>query len=136
MYLEEHKDKIPEITAAILSAGTDLMESPKKDEDVSRSSTKAYSESLLWLQWMMFGKNPDAMLHDMELSSEDDRAVCGTVWGQNGVAYRCRTCESDPTCVICVPCFQNGNHKDHDYSILETGGGCCDCGDATSHFAR
>ncbi|VAH72436.1 unnamed protein product [Triticum turgidum subsp. durum] len=132
MYLEEHKDKIPEITAAILSAGTDLMESPKKDEDGSRSSTNTYSESLLWLQWMMFGKNPDAMLHDMELSSEDDRAVCGTVWGQNGVAYRCRTCESDPTCVICVPCFQNGNHKDHDYSILETGGGYCDCGDATA----
>ncbi|KAM3197608.1 hypothetical protein ACQJBY_072965 [Aegilops geniculata] len=134
MYLEEHKDKISEITAAILSAGTDLMESSKKDEDgsSSSSSSNAYSESLLWLQWMMFGRNPDAMLHDMELSSEDDRAVCGTVWGQNVLAYRCRTCESDPTCVICVPCFQNGNHKDHDYSILETGGGCCDCGDATA----
>ncbi|XP_037404131.1 E3 ubiquitin-protein ligase PRT6-like [Triticum dicoccoides] len=131
MYLEERKDKVSEITAAILSAGTDLMESSKKDED-SSSSSNAYSESLLWLQWMMFRRNPDAMLHDMELSSEDNRAVCGTVWGQNGVAYRCRTCESDPTCVICVPCFQNGNHKDHDYSILETGGGCCDCGDATA----
>ncbi|KAM3346716.1 hypothetical protein ACQJBY_020971 [Aegilops geniculata] len=134
MYLEEHKDKIPDITAAILSAGTDLLESPEssKDEDDSSSSSNAYSESLLWLQWMMFGRNPDAMLHDMELSSEDDRAVCGSVWGQNVLAYRCRTCESDPTCVICVPCFQNGNHKDHDYSVLETGGGCCDCGDATA----
>ena len=134
MYLDERKDKISEITRAILSAGTDLLECrepSQKNEDDSRSRN-ACSESLLWLQWMMFGRNPDAMLHDMELSSEDNRAVCGTVWGKNVLAYRCRTCESDPTCVICVPCFQNGNHKDHDYSILETGGGCCDCGDATA----
>ncbi|XP_044974725.1 E3 ubiquitin-protein ligase PRT6-like isoform X1 [Hordeum vulgare subsp. vulgare] len=134
VYLEEHNDKIPQITAAILSAGTELMESgnSSKDKDDSSCSSNAYSESLSWLQWMMFGRNPDAMLHDMELSSEDDRAVCGTVWGQNCLAYRCRTCESDSTCAICVPCFQNGNHKDHDYSIMETGGGCCDCGDATA----
>nr|6LHN_A Chain A, E3 ubiquitin-protein ligase PRT6 [Arabidopsis thaliana]7Y70_A Chain A, E3 ubiquitin-protein ligase PRT6 [Arabidopsis thaliana] len=58
--------------------------------------------------------------------------VCGSVWGQNDIAYRCRTCENDPTCAICVPCFQNGDHNSHDYSIIYTGGGCCDCGDETA----
>ncbi|CBI23906.3 unnamed protein product, partial [Vitis vinifera] len=33
---------------------------------------------------------------------------------------------------ICVPCFQNGNHKDRDYSVIYTGGGYCDCGDVTA----
>jgi hypothetical protein len=42
MYLEEHKDKVSEITAAILSAVTDLVESrkspTKKDDDSASSS--------------------------------------------------------------------------------------------------
>ncbi|RZC44495.1 hypothetical protein C5167_037446 [Papaver somniferum] len=33
---------------------------------------------------------------------------------------------------LCVTCFQNGNHKDHDYSLMYTGGGFCDCGDETA----
>ncbi|KAJ0962440.1 hypothetical protein J5N97_030268 [Dioscorea zingiberensis] len=65
-------------------------------------------------------------------NSSGQRAVCGTVWKKNDLAYRCRTCEHDPTCAICVPCFQNGDHKGHDYSIMYSGGGCCDCGDATA----
>jgi E3 ubiquitin-protein ligase UBR3 len=80
----------------------------------------------------MFNYEPEAMLDDLEHSSAGERAVCGSVWGQSDLAYRCRTCENDSTCAICVPCFQNGNHKDHDYSIMYTGGGCCDCGDATA----
>uniref|UniRef100_M8B5B3 E3 ubiquitin-protein ligase n=1 Tax=Aegilops tauschii TaxID=37682 RepID=M8B5B3_AEGTA len=136
MYLEEHADKISEVTAAILSAGTEISEarkSSKKDKDSGSSSdSDAYSESLSWLQWMMFRNEPDAVLDDMEHSSAGERAVCGSVWGQNDLAYRCRTCENDSTCAICVPCFQNGNHEDHDYSIMYTGGGCCDCGDATA----
>jgi hypothetical protein len=43
MYLEEHKDKVFEITAAILSAGTDLVESrksPTKKDDDSASSNE------------------------------------------------------------------------------------------------
>jgi hypothetical protein len=43
MYLEEHKDKVSEITAAILSAVTDLVESrksPTKKDDDSASSNE------------------------------------------------------------------------------------------------
>ncbi|CAM0878719.1 unnamed protein product [Alopecurus aequalis] len=136
-YLEEHRDKVSEVAAAILSAGTDLAESrksSKKDDDSASSSGSdgAYGESLSWLQWMMFNNDPDAVLDNMEAGCAEERGVCGSVWGQNDLAYRCRTCENDSTCAICVPCFQNGNHEDHDYCIMYTGGGCCDCGDSTA----
>jgi hypothetical protein len=134
VYMEEHKEQISDVTKLIISAGTDVLESrgtSKKDAG-SSSSGDAYSESLSWLQWLMFNLEPGAALDDLEHSSAGVRAVCGAVWGQNDLAYRCRTCENDLTCAICVPCFQNGNHKDHDYSIMYTGGGCCDCGDATA----
>eukprot|EP00871_Galdieria_phlegrea_P002761 jgi/Galph1/3486/GphlegSOOS_G2139.1 len=55
--------------------------------------------------------------------------VCGTVWKKDELAYKCRTCERDPTCAICVQCFRSGNHEGHDFSIIRTGGGVCDCGD-------
>lgn len=55
--------------------------------------------------------------------------VCGVVWKRDELAYKCKTCERDPTCAICVPCFRHGDHKGHDYAMIRTGGGCCDCGD-------
>lgn len=55
--------------------------------------------------------------------------VCHTVWGKDALAYKCRTCERDPTCAICIDCFRKGDHKGHDFAIIRTGGGCCDCGD-------
>jgi hypothetical protein len=133
-YVEEHKEQVSDIAKLIISAGTDILESRRTSEkDASSSSSgDAYSESLSWLQWLMFNNEPEAILDDLEHSSAGERAVCGSVWGHNDLAYHCRTCENDPTCAICVPCFQNGDHKDHDYSIMYTGGGCCDCGDATA----
>ncbi|KAH3732377.1 E3 ubiquitin-protein ligase PRT6 [Pelomyxa schiedti] len=56
-------------------------------------------------------------------------SVCGLVWKNGDTAYKCRTCESDPTCAICVQCFSEGDHTGHDYRMISTGGGCCDCGD-------
>eukprot|EP00741_Cyanophora_paradoxa_P007338 tig00001107_g7098.t1 len=55
--------------------------------------------------------------------------VCGRVWKKDETAYKCRNCEMDPTCAICVDCFDPAMHAGHDYSIIRTGGGCCDCGD-------
>ncbi|KAJ1282601.1 hypothetical protein BS78_03G065000 [Paspalum vaginatum] len=127
---------MPDIVRLILLAGTEIVEAQKPSKKDANSSSsgdgEAYSGSLSWLQWMMFNQEPEALLDDLEHSSLGERAVCGSVWGHNDLAYRCRTCENDPTCAICVQCFQNGNHKDHDYSIMYTGGGCCDCGDATA----
>eukprot|EP00736_Rhodelphis_marinus_P013906 Rmarinus@m.10585 len=54
---------------------------------------------------------------------------CAKVWEEPEIVYRCRTCASDPTSVLCMDCFRDGNHEGHDYSIIRPQGGCCDCGD-------
>ncbi|KAJ8911051.1 hypothetical protein NQ315_004698 [Exocentrus adspersus] len=36
----------------------------------------------------------------------------------------------DKTCVLCVECFKNSEHRHHKYKMgTSCGGGCCDCGD-------
>ncbi|KAJ8753971.1 hypothetical protein K2173_001869 [Erythroxylum novogranatense] len=135
-FVKENRSWIPELVSAILPSDEEVAEVVLE----SKSELRAYlestvrswvEESVLWLQWLMFLGDPvGARDHLSNMSSR--RGVCGAVWGHNDIAYRCRTCEHDPTCAICVPCFQNGNHKDHDYSIIYTGGGCCDCGDVTA----
>ncbi|KZV51798.1 hypothetical protein F511_11486 [Dorcoceras hygrometricum] len=119
-YAKNNGFRVPQLVSVILPS--DELE---VGEDVFR-------ESLSWLQWLMFEGEPKMALEHLAKLSENERGVCGAVWGNNDIAYRCRTCEHDPTCAICVPCFENGNHKDHDYSVIYTGGGCCDCGDITA----
>ncbi|XP_043702921.1 E3 ubiquitin-protein ligase PRT6-like [Telopea speciosissima] len=135
-FVKENKSQLPEFVSTILPTDEELLDEAEFAESggVSRGSSlkNLFGESLLWMQWLMFEDEPHASLKNLAKMSVGQRGVCGAVWGHNDIAYRCRTCEHDPTCAICVPCFQNGNHKDHDYSIMYTGGGCCDCGDATA----
>ncbi|PKA61914.1 E3 ubiquitin-protein ligase UBR3 [Apostasia shenzhenica] len=137
-FLKDNKNMLPEILSSLLP--TDLLLSEAQllssAESFQRSAhytiKELFEESISWLQWLMFECDPQESLSILSQNTAGQRAVCGAVWGQNDLAYRCRTCENDPTCAICVPCFQNGNHKDHDYNIMYTGGGCCDCGDETA----
>ena len=56
---------------------------------------------------------------------------CGYVFKRGDIAWNCRTCQTDPTCVICDTCFHSSNHEGHEvYFHRTTPGGCCDCGDA------
>jgi hypothetical protein len=56
---------------------------------------------------------------------------CGYVFKRGDIAWNCRTCQTDSTCVICDSCFRNSNHEGHEvYFHRTTPGGCCDCGDA------
>jgi hypothetical protein len=56
---------------------------------------------------------------------------CGYVFKRGDIAWNCRTCQTDSTCVICDKCFRNSNHDGHEvYFHRTTPGGCCDCGDA------
>ena len=58
--------------------------------------------------------------------------VCGKRWSTNTAAFKCKTCETDSSCIVCVECFQNGDHEGHDTYLIRTSGGVCDCGDATA----
>lgn len=133
-YVKNNKHQIPEIVSAILPSDVEMETAMEVQSDPPARSTieDLLHESMIWLQWLMFDGDPSEVLQRLAIMNIGQRGVCGAVWGHNDIAYRCRTCEHDPTCAICVPCFQNGNHKDHDYSIIYTGGGCCDCGDVTA----
>ena len=37
------------------------------------------------------------------------RRPCGYVIKRGDIAWNCRTCQTDPTCVICDNCFHNSN---------------------------
>ncbi|KAG6769474.1 hypothetical protein POTOM_025112 [Populus tomentosa] len=135
-YIMDNWSRIPELVAAILPVDDEVAEilqnaKPASKKSASQTMKYCFRECMVWLQWLMFLGEPAVALKNLSKMSAG-RGVCGAVWGHNDIAYRCQTCEHDPTCAICVPCFQNGNHKDHDYSIIYTGGGCCDCGDVTA----
>mmetsp|Transcript_18508 Transcript_18508/g.53111 ORF Transcript_18508/g.53111 Transcript_18508/m.53111 type:complete len:3364 (-) Transcript_18508:71-10162(-) len=55
---------------------------------------------------------------------------CGYVFRRGDIAWNCRTCQSDSTCVLCDTCFRESDHTGHDVFFHRTSpGGCCDCGD-------
>ncbi|XP_076890085.1 E3 ubiquitin-protein ligase PRT6-like [Bidens hawaiensis] len=129
-YVKRNSSRLQEVFNAILPTDEEIETTIEAQSDPNVEDL--LHESMAWLQWLMFEGDPADMLQRLAVLNAGKRGVCGSVWGQNDIAYRCRTCEHDPTCAICVSCFQNGNHKDHDYSIIYTGGGCCDCGDVTA----
>lgn len=49
-----------------------------------------------------------------------------------------RDCGIDDTCVQCAPCFNASNHDGHDivFSVSNSSGGCCDCGDEEAWKSR
>ncbi|XP_076955336.1 E3 ubiquitin-protein ligase PRT6-like isoform X2 [Bidens hawaiensis] len=129
-YVKGNSSRLQEICNAIIPTDDEIQAAIDAMEDTSIE--ELLGENMVWLQWLMFDGDPVDMLQRLALMHVGQRGVCGSVWGNNDIAYRCRTCENDPTCAICVPCFGDGDHMDHDYSVIYTVGGCCDCGDVTA----
>lgn len=73
---------------------------------------------------------------DAQSAQASDSAVgrprpCGYVFKRGDIAWNCRTCQTDATCVICDSCFRHSDHQGHEVYFHRTSpGGCCDCGDA------
>jgi Putative zinc finger in N-recognin (UBR box) len=65
------------------------------------------------------------------LGTQRPHRPCGYIFKRGDIAWNCRSCQTDPTCVICNDCFQQSQHEGHEvYFHRTTPGGCCDCGDA------
>uniref|UniRef100_A0A8C5UFG4 E3 ubiquitin-protein ligase n=1 Tax=Malurus cyaneus samueli TaxID=2593467 RepID=A0A8C5UFG4_9PASS len=80
------------------------------------------------LECYLFGEDPDTFLEKLQQSGSSQ--LCGKVFKGGETTYSCRDCAVDPTCVLCIDCFQNSIHKNHRYKMhSSTGGGFCDCGD-------
>lgn len=56
---------------------------------------------------------------------------CGHIFKSEEATYSCRTCQADPTCVLCTKCFHASDHDGHQVYVQMSAGttGCCDCGD-------
>ncbi|XP_044293209.1 E3 ubiquitin-protein ligase UBR1 isoform X3 [Varanus komodoensis] len=95
---------------------------PEKEEEIAQMTI------LYPLERQLFGEDPYVCLEKLRQSGTSQ--LCGKVFKSGETTYSCRECASDPTCVLCVDCFQNSIHKNHRYKMhTSSGGGFCDCGD-------
>uniref|UniRef100_A0AAV2JE81 E3 ubiquitin-protein ligase n=1 Tax=Knipowitschia caucasica TaxID=637954 RepID=A0AAV2JE81_KNICA len=80
------------------------------------------------LECFLFGEHPQEGLQKLQGSASSQ--LCGRVFKEGETVYSCRDCAIDPTCVLCMDCFQDSVHKSHRYKMhASSGGGFCDCGD-------
>ena len=71
------------------------------------------------------------MVEGSEYSEAARGKACGHIFKGGDATYRCKTCATDDTCVLCTRCFEASEHTDHLVSqhISLGNAGCCDCGD-------
>ena len=96
-----------------------------------------------WLRELFKGNLPDASAPEWNLGkaqgylegteyTEGARGKpCGHIFRNGEATYRCKTCTTDDTCVLCSRCFDASDHDGHivTVSISPGNSGCCDCGD-------
>ncbi|TYZ62577.1 hypothetical protein PybrP1_003089 [[Pythium] brassicae (nom. inval.)] len=69
----------------------------------------------------------DASLEALE---QLPKRMCAYEFKPGDIAWNCRVCQADETCVMCNDCFISSDHDDHEVFFYYTqSGGCCDCGD-------
>ena len=116
-------------------------------KSASQSLQRALFKSLVaenddYLRVLFGGKVPKAgddwdlrdaqdMVEGSEYSEAARGKACGHIFKGGDATYRCKTCTSDETCVLCTRCFEASEHTGHLVSQhISTGNsGCCDCGD-------
>ncbi|KAH0503276.1 E3 ubiquitin-protein ligase UBR1, partial [Microtus ochrogaster] len=98
------------------------------DPDLEKQEENVQTSIFTPLEWYLFGEDPDICLEKLKHSGAFQ--LCGKVFKSGETTYSCRDCAIDPTCVLCMDCFQSSVHKNHRYKMhTSTGGGFCDCGD-------
>ncbi|XP_039992591.1 E3 ubiquitin-protein ligase UBR1 isoform X2 [Xiphias gladius] len=96
---------------------------PQEEEELTQSRL------LHPLECFLFGEDPQEGLEKLKQGSTSSQ-LCGRVFKEGETVYSCRDCAIDPTCVLCMDCFQDSVHKSHRYKMhASSGGGFCDCGD-------
>uniref|UniRef100_A0A4W6FBI0 E3 ubiquitin-protein ligase n=1 Tax=Lates calcarifer TaxID=8187 RepID=A0A4W6FBI0_LATCA len=101
----------------------------KKESNPQEEEELTQSRLLHPLECFLFGEDPQEGLEKLKHSSTSSQ-LCGRVFKEGETVYSCRDCAIDPTCVLCMDCFQDSVHKSHRYKMhASSGGGFCDCGD-------
>ncbi|XP_014664859.1 PREDICTED: E3 ubiquitin-protein ligase UBR2-like [Priapulus caudatus] len=112
------KKQVPLICSPLYLPGNQPLE-----EDETRKSL------LFPLELFICGGEPQEVFSQLK-NLDNPRQLCGKVFKVGEPTYSCRDCGMDPTCVLCIECFQKSTHKTHRYKMSTSGGGgYCDCGD-------
>lgn len=56
--------------------------------------------------------DPEVIINDLS-KLDDPPSQCGKLFKTSEPTYTCRDCSHDPTCVLCVDCFKNSEHRFH-----------------------
>ena len=76
-------------------------------------------------------RNARGLVEGSEYCEAARGKACGHIFKNGDATYRCKTCGTDDTCVLCSRCFEASEHTGHlvlqHISMGNTG--CCDCGD-------
>ena len=67
-------------------------------------------------------ESPFALLAKLAASSQ---RACGHVFALGDIAWNCRTCQKDNTCVLCDACFRLSNHEGHEVFFHRAAPGGC-----------
>ena len=92
------------------------------------------NRSLDWALAVCGGLNAGSPSYDergaLRLSRNTKGGKCGYIFKTGDIAWLCRTCQADDTCVLCSSCFNDSDHEGHEVFFHRTrAGGICDCGD-------
>jgi ubiquitin-protein ligase len=80
-------------------------------------------------------KIDEVKAYDQSSSTVSEYSVCSYQFKLGDKMWRCRTCRTDETCVMCDNCYKDSNHLGHEVSesIMSLDeSGWCDCGDPSS----
>ncbi|KAJ7403188.1 hypothetical protein BTVI_80135 [Pitangus sulphuratus] len=91
--------------------------SAEMDPLVEKQEEMVQASILYPLECYLFGEDPDIFLEKLQQSGTSQ--LCGKVFKGGETTYSCRDCAVDPTCVLCIDCFQNSIHKNHRYKNSE-----------------
>ncbi|CUG94394.1 ubiquitin ligase, putative [Bodo saltans] len=83
-----------------------------------------------WISDVLAGPDESSVM--LSALVTETNAVCGKHLTRNDVAFKCLDCGADPTCIICAECFKTSPCQNHEYRMIKSGGGMCDCGDPTA----
>ncbi|KAF0975005.1 hypothetical protein FDP41_005758 [Naegleria fowleri] len=102
---------------------------PETVSDAKVPTDEAVINAIEWFEVFLYFGNPKKQNVYRKMLTTN-RGVCGKTWTVGDLAFKCKTCQKDPTCAICEECFKKGNHEGHEYTMTRTSNGMCDCGDA------
>ena len=89
----------------------------RSDVEPLREDRKARRLLFRPMEALMCGGDPDLILRELK-EKDNPPNVCGRVFKMGEPTYSCRDCGVDPTCVLCINCFQNSAHNTHRYKVF------------------